>query len=318
MRIPGGWRAQFLALSATWGSSFLFIKVLDRHWPPLWVALGRISLGALTLVALAIARGERLALRRAAWPHLLIASLFLNAIPFTLFAYGEQHVSSIVAGLWNASAPLWVLVVVMLAFPEEHPTRARTAGLAFGFVGVAVLLGPWRGLGGGQAIGHLACAGAAVCYGVGFPYARRYVSTRPESAVALAAGQLICATVVLAVFTPLVPAPSLHLGAGGVASILVLGALGTGVAYVLNYAILRAAGATTAATVTYVVPVFSTLLGAIVLGEGLHWNQPAGAAVLLAGIAISQGYAGLSQPANDGLAQPPPDPVGAAPSGSPP
>jgi drug/metabolite transporter (DMT)-like permease len=287
--IPGGWRTQFVLLSATWGSSFLFIKVLDRHWPAIWVALGRVALGALTLVVLLTVRRERLAFQRGAWRHLAVAALFLNVIPFTLFAYGEQHVSSIVAGLWNASAPLWVLVVVMLAFPEEHPTPARIAGLAVGFAGVVTLLGPWRGLGGGEAIGHLACAGAAVCYGVGFPYARRYVASRPESGVLLAAGQLLCASVLLAVLTPLFSGPTSHIGASGLVSILALGILGTGVAYVLNYAILRAAGATTASTVTYVVPVFSTLLGAIVLGEAVHWNQPAGAVVLLVGVAISQG-----------------------------
>ncbi len=105
----------------------------------------------------------------------------------------------------------------------------------------------------------------------------------------LAAAQLLCATAVLALFTPFTAAPTLHIGAGGVLGILVLGILGSGVAYVLNYAILRAAGATTAATVTYLVPVFSTVLGAVVLSEAVHWNQPVGAAVLLTGIAISQG-----------------------------
>jgi drug/metabolite transporter (DMT)-like permease len=289
MRIPGGWRTQFVALSAIWGSSFLFIKVLDRHWPPTWVALARVALGAATLVVLLYARGERLRVPRPAWPHLLIAALFLNAIPFTLFAYGERHVSSVVAGLWNASAPLWVLGFVLLVFKDEQPTAARGAGLAFGFVGVVLLLGPWRGLGGGEAIGHLACAGAAVCYGIGFPYARRYVASRPESGVVLAAAQLLCATAVLALFTPFTATPTLHIGTGGVLGILMLGIFGSGVAYVLSYAILRAAGATTAATVTYLVPVFSTVLGAVVLSETVHWNQPVGAAVLLTGIAISQG-----------------------------
>jgi drug/metabolite transporter (DMT)-like permease len=104
MPTAGGWRVQFGALAAIWGSSFLSIKVLDdRHWAPTWVALGRVALGAATLVVLVYARGERLRVPRAAWPHILIAALFLNAIPFTLFAYGERHVSSVVAGLWNAS-----------------------------------------------------------------------------------------------------------------------------------------------------------------------------------------------------------------------
>lgn len=267
---------QFVLLSATWGSSFVFIKVLDRHWPAVWVALGRVALGAVTLIVLVVLRGERLRVERGAWRHLAIASLLLNVVPFTLFAYGEQHVSSVVAGLWNASAPLWVLIVVMLAFPEEQPTPARTAGLAVGFVGVALLLGPWQGLGGGQALGHLACAGAAVCYGVGFPYARRYVAGGPESGVVLAAGQLLCATVLLAVVTPLVRAPTVHIGAGGIAAILVLGILGSGVAYVLNYAILRAAGATTASTVTYLIPVFSTLLGAPCSARPFAGTSPPG------------------------------------------
>jgi drug/metabolite transporter (DMT)-like permease len=273
----------------------LFIKMLDRHWSPTWVALGRVALGAATLVVLVVVRGERLRVPREAWPHILVAALFLNVIPFTLFAFGERHVSSVVAGLWNASAPMWVLGVVMLAFADEHPTKARAAGLAFGFAGVVALLGPWRGLGGGEAVGHLACAGAAVCYGIGFPYARRHVATRPESGVVLAAAQLLCATAVLALLTPFTPGPTIHIGAGGVVAILALGILGSGLAYVLNYAILRAAGATTAATVTYLVPVFSTVLGAVVLSEAVHWNQPVGAAVLLGGIAISQGRLGISR-----------------------
>ena len=264
--------------------------MLDRHWPPTWVALGRVALGAATLVVLLHLRGERLRVPRAAWPHILIASLLLNAIPFTLFAFGERHVSSVVAGLWNASAPLWVLVFVLLAFGERAPRLLRAPQVSrSGSLGVVLLLGPWRGLGGGEAVGHLACAGAAVCYGVGFPYARRYVASRPESGVVLAAAQLLCATAVLALFAPFTAAPTLHIGAGGVFAILVLGVLGSGVAYVLSYAILRAAGATTAATVTYVVPVFSTVLGAVVLSEAVHWNQPVGAAVLLTGVAISQG-----------------------------
>jgi drug/metabolite transporter (DMT)-like permease len=283
------WRIQFLALSATWGSSFLFIKVLGRHWPAVWVALGRVALGALTLTVLVYARGERLQLGRGAWRHLAVAAVFFNAIPFTLFAAGEQHVSSIAAGLWNATTPLWVLTIASLALPEERPDRAKLIGLAVGFAGVALLLGPWRGLGGGQLVGHLACAGAAVCYGVGFPYTRRFLAGRPESGVVLAAAQLVCATVLLAIAAPFARAPGAGIGLAGVGSLLALGALGSGVAYVLNYAIVRAAGATTASTVTYVIPVFSTALGVIVLGETLRWNQPAGTLVLFAGIAVSQG-----------------------------
>jgi drug/metabolite transporter (DMT)-like permease len=283
-----GWRVQFLLLSATWGSSFLFIKVLDRHWPALWVAFGRVALGAATIVALAVLRRERLVFDRRTWLHLLVVAALFNAVPFTLFAYGEKHVSSIVAGLWNATAPLWVIVFALLAFPEEHPDMARIVGLIVGFIGVVVLLGPWRGIRGSELHGQLACAGAGVCYGLAWLYSRRHLAGRQTSGIALAAGQLLWATLLLGVAVPFAAAPTTHIGTDGLGSILALGVLGTGVAYLFNYAIIRAAGATTAATVTYVVPLFSTLLGVIVLSEALSWNQPVGAAILLAGIAVSQ------------------------------
>jgi drug/metabolite transporter (DMT)-like permease len=287
--IRGGWQTQFVILSAIWGSSFLFIKVLSRHWPAVWVAFGRVALGAAALMVLTRLRRERLNFGRRLWLHLIVAAAVFNAAPFTLFAYGEKHVSSIVAGLWNATTPLWVLVAILIAFPEEHPNRARVIGLATGFLGVVVLLGPWHAVGSGQLAGHLACALAAACYGLGFPYTRRYLASRAESGVALSAGQLLCATGLLGLVVPLAGLPTTRLGADGVGSILALGVLGSGIAYALNYEIVRAAGSTIASTVTYVIPIVSTVLGVAVLGESLRWNQPAGAAILLVGIAISQG-----------------------------
>ena len=159
-----------------------------------------------------------------------------------------------------------------------------------------MLLGPWRGLGGNELQGQLACAGAAVCYGGGFLYTRRHLAGRAISGVSLSAGQLICATVMLALLLPFASGPTSHIGLDGLGSLLALGILGSGVAYALNYAIVRAAGATVASTVTYLIPVFSTVLGVVVLGEPLAWNQPVGAAILLTGIAISQGLAARSAP----------------------
>ncbi|MFL5822677.1 MAG: DMT family transporter [Solirubrobacteraceae bacterium] len=283
------WKTQFLLISLIWGSSFLFIKVLGRHWPAVWVAFGRVTLGALTLVLLVLWRRERFPTDGRVWLHCLVAAALFNAAPFTLFAFGEQHVSSIVAGLWNATTPLWVLIILLLAFPEERPNRARVVGIMVGFGGVALLLGPWRGLGGGQLVGHLACAGAALCYGLGFPYTRRYLASRSESGVVLSACQLTCAVVVLALFLPLSSTPTTHIGLQGWGSLLALGALGSGLAYALNYAVIRARGSAIASTVTYVIPVVATILGAAVLGESLQWNELVGAMVLLLGIAITQG-----------------------------
>lgn len=284
------WQAQFVLLGMIWGSSFVSIKVLDEHWPPLDVALGRVLLGALTLLAVLAWRRERLPSGRRLWAHLFVVGALWNALPFLLIAYGETQISSILAGLWNGTTPLLTVVVVLVAFPaEEKPTRERMAGLAIGFAGVLLVLGPWRGLGSEAALGQLACIAAAACYAVAIPYSRRHLMHRSESGVALTAGQLLCATAQLAVFAPLVGVPTSEIGVDGLAAILMLGIVCTGIAFVIMYMVIRAAGMTTASTVTYLIPIFSTLLGVLLLGEGVHANEPLGALVVLLGIAVTQG-----------------------------
>jgi len=289
LRVGPPWQAQFVLLSMIWGGSFLSIKVLDRRWAPVDVALGRCALGAVTLLAVLAWRRERLPRGMNVWGHLAVLGVLWNVIPFTLFAYGETKISSVLAGLWNATTPLMTLLAVLIAFPEENPTRERMAGLGIGFAGVVLVLGPWRGIGGGALVGQLACLLAAACYGVVIPYTRRYLGDRPESGLALSAGQLLCATLQLALLAPLARTPTLGLSAGGWAGLLALGVLSTGVGFVLLYAIIRAAGVTTASTVPYLIPLFSTALGVLVLGEGLQANEPLGAAVVLLGIAVAQG-----------------------------
>jgi drug/metabolite transporter (DMT)-like permease len=170
------WRAQFVLLAAIWGSSFACIKVLGEEWPAVHVALGRIALGALTLLVVLAVRRERLPRDGRLWLHLAVVGLLMNAAPFVLFAYGEHSVTSIVGGLWNATVPLTTLVAVLAFLPEERPDRRRLAGLALGFGGVILLLGPWRGLGGDALLGHLACFVAAGCYGLGATYTRRHLA----------------------------------------------------------------------------------------------------------------------------------------------
>jgi len=279
-----------------WGASFLFIKVAVEELAPIDVALGRTAIGALTLIAILLA--TRTALPRGArlWGHLLIAGTLFNAVPFALFAYGEERVSSVLAGIWNATTPLLTLLVVLAVLPGERPTRRRIAGLLIGFAGVLVVLGPWRDLGGSALAGQLMCLGAAACYALGFGHTRRFLAGRSESGIALASGQLLCATVLLTIATAVAGGAPPALGGDTVASMLCLGALGSGVAYLLNYSIIRRAGATTASTVTYLIPLFSTVLGVVVLGEALSWNQPAGAAIVLAGVAIANGLLRLPPP----------------------
>jgi drug/metabolite transporter (DMT)-like permease len=180
----------------------------------------------------------------------------------------------------------------VLAFRTERITLRRAAGVGLGFAGVLVVLGIWQGVGGATLTGQLMCFGAAVCYGFGVPYQRRFLSARPESAVALATTQVLLATAMLGVSALVVagaPPNPATLSADVIGSVLTLGALGTGLAYVLLTRVIRAAGATVASMVTYLIPVFATVAGVAILGEHLAWYEPVGALVVLAGVAVSQG-----------------------------
>lgn len=283
------WRPRFALLALIWGSSFLSIKVAVDVLAPIDVAFLRVALGAIVLlIALAVTR-QRLPAGRQVWGHLFVIALFGNSIPFFLLAEGETRISSVLAGIWNATTPLLVLVVATFMLPDERPTPRRVAGLLAGFAGVLIVLGPWRSVGGGELAGQLMCLGAAACYGIAFPYTRRFVAGRPDSGTALSAGQLIWSSIQLGIVTAFIGDSPSRLPLDPILAMLALGVLGTGFAYILNYAIVRMAGATTASTVTYLVPVVSTALGIVVLSEQLEWNQPVGAALVLASVAYSEG-----------------------------
>ncbi|WP_213454604.1 DMT family transporter [Rhizomonospora bruguierae] len=287
-----GWLPPFAALALIWGSSFLLIKVGVRELHPLYVTLGRVAAGALTLLAILAITRTPLPRDRRLWVHMLVTATVGVALPFSLFGFGEQRVSSVLAGIWNATTPLVALPLAVLAFRTERITARRVAGVALGFLGVLVVLGVWHGVGGAQLTGQLMCLGAAACYGVAIPYQKRFVAGRPESGLAISAAQLIVGTALLAVVTPLAagapPAPT-TLSGDVVAAVLALGSLGTGVAFVLNFRIIRIAGASTSASVTYLMPVVASVIGVLALHEHVVWYQPAGAVLILVGVAVSQG-----------------------------
>lgn len=284
------WLPAFIALAVLWGCSFAFIHIGLQALTPVQVAFWRLALGAATLLAISAATRTHLPRTRRTWAHLLVLALLLNAAPFTLFAIGQQSVSSVLAGIINATTPLATLVVILTAFREERPTRARTTGLLVGFAGVTVVLGIWRGFAGSELTGVLACLGAVACYGVAFPYSRRYLAGSGEGPVALATAQvLLAAGLMLPVLALTGAAPTAPVTPTVLAAMLALGALCSGVAYVLNFRIVAAAGASTASSVTYLTPVVAAVVGVSVLGEHVQWNQPVGAVVVLAGIAVSQG-----------------------------
>jgi drug/metabolite transporter (DMT)-like permease len=286
------WLPGFLLLALIWGTSFLFIKVGVRELHPLWLTFGRVATGAVVLLIVLAVTRDRLPRDPRLWAHMVVVAALGVSAPFTLFGFGEQRVSSVLAGIWNAATPLVALPLAALVFRTERMTRARAAGIGVGFLGVLIVLGVWRDVGGSQLTGQLMCFGAAMCYAVAIPYQKKFITGRPGSGVSFAAAQLLMALAQLAIVAPLVagapPVPT-TLSLDVVLCVLALGALGTGLAFVLNFRVIRVAGASTSASVTYLMPVVATLVGVVILGEHLLWNQPVGALVVLTGVAISQG-----------------------------
>ena len=282
-------RGRFLALTLIWGASFLFIKVGVEALAPMQVAFGRMFFGALVLLAIAVARKEPLPREPRLWGHLFVAATLANSAPFTLFGYAEEHVSSALASIGNATVPLFTLLFALLLLPSERPTWRRTAGLAVGFVGVLVVLGAWRGLTAGPDTGGmLLILVAAALYGLAGVYMRRYLSSTSYSSLALSVGQIGIGALQLAVLLPFFTKMPAHLPARVLGSVFALGAFGTGIAYVLMYALIRLAGATVASTVTYFLPIVSIVIGVVGLGEHLSWNAPVGAVVIVAGALLSR------------------------------
>lgn len=284
-----GWLAPYVLLTLVWGSSFLFIEVGLDSLTPAQVAFTRVFLGAVALlVTLAVGR-RGLPRGWDTWKHLVVVGLTFNAVPFLLFAWAQTYISSILAGIWNATTPLWAVLMALLLLPGTRPTRAVMAGLVLGFVGVVVVLGPWSLTGDAFdarfALGTAASLAATACYGFAVTYIGKHLAGRGEvrSPAQYPAAQLVVASAALA----LVVVPESHAPAAVpvhvVLAMMGLGVLGTGFAYVLLYRVVETAGSTTASTVTYLIPLVSTTLGIVVLGEELTWNEPVGGVLVLLG-----------------------------------
>jgi drug/metabolite transporter (DMT)-like permease len=282
-----------LMLAAIWGCSFLFISIGVRELHPAYLALGRVVAGALVLLIILAIKRESLPREPRIWAHTFVLGAIGSAVPWTLFGYGEQRVPSLLAGIWNGITPLVVLPIAVLVFRTEKFTLQRAVGLLLGFVGMLVVLGAWQLHGGSDLTGQLLCMAAACSYGVAIPYQKRFIAGSKLSGTALSASLLLCATVQLAVVAPIVaghaPPRPWSLSLEVVASVVALGALGSGIAFVLNLRMIRLIGASMTSMVTYVMPIFAIIVGVLVLDEHLTWYQPVGALIVLTGVAVSQG-----------------------------
>ncbi|HYP73925.1 MAG TPA: DMT family transporter [Microbacterium sp.] len=280
---------QFVLLGVIWGSSFLFMKVALTGISPLQVVWGRLVLGALTLAVFVLARRERLPRRAIIWLHMGVLAVTFCVVPYLLFSWAEQHVSSGLGSIYNATTPIMTAIMAGLVFRVERLKPVQIVGIAVGITGVVVIIAPWSGLDLGQSlVAQLALLGATACYGFSLAYMRRFVANTGTSPLMFSFLNIGLAAAIMIVLTPIAALSPLRLDPWIVASMLLLGCLGTGIAYIWNQNTLRAWGPAGASTVTYLTPVVGVALGMLLLGERVGWHEPVGALVVFLGILLAQ------------------------------
>ena len=283
------WLPAYLALGLVWGCSFIFIKLGLEFLTPFGVAFVRCALGAITLLIVVKLMKIDLPKEKSTWYKLWIVAMLLNVAPGILFAYAQLHVTSVLAGIINATTPLATLIVMLIAFREEKLKAEQIYGLLLGGLGVMVVLGIWEGIGDNQLNGVIALLIAVTCYGISFPYSKRNIiplGLKPEAA---ATTQLIMAAITLLPFYLYDGISQDNYRPVNVFAMLALGILGSGFAYIWNFSIIAAAGSSIASSVTYLTPVVAVFVGWLFLGEVIVWHEPVGAMLVILGAAVSQG-----------------------------
>lgn len=278
-----------LALSLLWGSSMLFFALLAAELPPLTVVLGRVGLAALALHLLLALRGARMT-RAMPWRDFAVMGVLNNIVPFVLFAWAVGRIPSGLAAILNATTPIFTVLAAHGLTDSERLTPGKLVGVACGFAGVAVLVGPALpgGLGQVDGWGQVACLLGAVSYALAGIYGRRFRALPP---LHVATGQVTASAVLALPLALLVerawalPMPS----ATAWAALAGIALLCTAAAYILYFAILARAGATNLLLVTFLLPVSALALGAVVLGEAIAPRALAGMGLIGLGLAAIDG-----------------------------
>jgi drug/metabolite transporter (DMT)-like permease len=274
--------AMLLALALIWGASFMFIKVAVRDFDPLALVWMRVLLATLVLLPVGVVMAGRAGAgqARSAVGRLTTLGVLNSALPFALIAWAEVRIDSGLAAILQAAAPLFT-VLILTRIGAERVTGSRLAGFLLGFVGVALLVGADTG---GGVLAALAVVLAALSYSVAGIFAsRRLRETEP---LVVAAGSMVAATIVMAPFG-LATLPASVPGWKETASVVILGVVGTGLAYVLYFLLLQQAGASRAILVTYLVPPVAVAYGAVLLGEPLQSAAVVGLVLILCGVALA-------------------------------
>ncbi|MBE7365959.1 DMT family transporter [Ramlibacter pallidus] len=279
----------FIALAAIWGASFMFMRFAVGDFGVLGTAAARVAVASAFLLPLMLVKGHAATFRREWW-KVMGVGLLNSALPFLLFAFAVVSITTGLASILNATAPLFGALVAWI-WLKDRPTGSRVLGLFVGFAGVAMLA--WDkatfrpdASGVAPAWAILACLLACVCYGLAASATKRYLTGLPP--LVTASGSQAGATVGLGLLMPWF-LPQQMPGTQAWAAAIVLGVLCTGVAYILYFRLIENAGPARALAVTFVIPVFAVLYGVLFLGERVTaWMVLCGAVIVL-GTALSTG-----------------------------
>jgi drug/metabolite transporter (DMT)-like permease len=281
------------ALALLWGASYMFIKVAVRDFEPAAMIMFRLIIASLLLVAFFVAQrgfgGAVADLRALGWQGFGVG-IANGAIPFTLIAWGEKHIDSGVAAIANATVPIFVVLLALRWQPSEAVRGARLGGILLGLVGVGVLAGVHPSGGWWGVAGTMAVVVASLSYAVGGLWGQRLVSD--ENGFALATAAMLGATIFEIPFG-LAQLPTEVPGWEETGSVIALAVLGTAIAQILLFRVLRSDGATRLSLVTYLLPVTALFYGVVLLGEPLTVEELAGMILILGGVALGSGAARL-------------------------
>lgn len=305
----------FLLLGSVWGSSFMFIKIGLESLDPFTLVALRVSIGALGLWTIIALTQGKLPRDRRTIVNLIIVGAVNTAIPFVLITWGEKFIASSVAGILNATTPLYTIIIAHFALSDERITWLRFAGLVVGFAGVVLIFsqdllgglaevraGASVGVAFGNVQGQLAVVVAAICYALATTYTRRHL--RHVQPLVVAGGTQVVASTMVAVSAVIFESPFANPISGrSWFAVGWLGLLGSCLAYILFYFIIREWGATRASLVTYILPVVAFVLGALVLDEVITWQVFVGGLLIIAGIAIVNRRARVAETAGKPVPQ---------------
>ena len=278
-------------LAVIWGGAFFFIGVAVRHVPPLTYVWMRLTIAAVAMWLFLRFKGEKLGLPASAWGSILLLALLNNALPFTLFGWGQTHIASGLASILNATTPIWGVVVAHFLTHDERMTPRKIAGVLLGFGGVATMIGPslLSSLG-TNALAQLACVTASLSYALAAVWARRF-RRQGISPMSVTTGQLTAGAIMMLPLSMVVDRPWTHAfpPLSAIGAITALALLCTAFGYVLYFKLIATSGATNALLVTLLVPPVAILLGALFLNETLAPQDFIGLGLIALGLAAIDG-----------------------------